>query len=308
MSDIAIRVTGVHCWDMNWIGIIAGLAASLTAGSTTLAWSPQPDPVVGEQHKIIVSYETSRQDSDGSSGSSRGSNTTLERVIAVSDLGIELEFDLPQDATAEDRARVWQYPARVLQPSGGTMRLLNGPELDARLDRWLATAEWTREVCGHWIFTWNAFLIECDPESVVAEIEAFDLRSVDVREGATYRHPGTLGSGTLSKATEGPDGATFSVSLDVDADAVRRSRAEADVAVGEMIQRPVTLETALRERSTETVTGTVEITFAVDAAGRPMRRTVVTTLETVGSDGVSETDRRTVTVERRVASGPTNLP
>ena len=292
---------------MNWIAIIAGLTASLTANSA-FALSLQAEPAVGEQHEIIVSYETSQQASDGSSGSSRGQSVLLERVIAVSSLGLELEFDLPNDATAEDRARVWKYPARVLQPSSGAMRLLNGDELEERVDRWLTAAEMSREMCGRWIFTWNAFRIECDPESVIADIEAINLLTADLREGATYRHPGTLGSGTLSRSSDGPDGAIYSVKLDVDADVVRTSRAESDVVVGEIMQQPVTLETALSERSKENVSGTVEVTFDVDASGNPTRRTVVTTVETVGPDGVSETDRRTETVERRVASGRTNRP
>lgn len=284
--------------EMNWIGIVVGLAASLTAGPV-FALSLQPDRVVGDQHEIIMSYETAQQGSDGSSGSSSGRDAMLERVVAVSDLGFELEFDLPRDATAEDRARVWQYPARVLQPSTGIMQLLNGSELEGRVDRWLASAGLTREMCGRWIFTWNAFRIECDPNSVIADIEAINLLAVDLHEGAMYRHPGTLGSAPLSRTNDRAGGSTYSVKLDVDVDAVRRSRAEGDVAVGEMMQQPVTLENALRKRSEETVTGTVEVTFDVDAKGSPTRRTVVTTLETVKPDGVLETDRQTVTVERR---------
>ena len=289
---------------MNWIGIIAGLTATLTT-SAAFAWVSPPKLAVGEEHEIIVSYETSEWGSDGSSGKSSGHNGMLERVIAASERGLELEFDLPREATAEDRARVWEYPARVLQPSSGPMQLLNGPELDARLDPWLATAGFTRQMCGRWIFTWNAFRIECDPQSVIAAIEAINLLSVDLRDGAPYRHPGTIGSGNLARTSEGPDGATFSVTLVIDADALRKSRAEADVVVGEILQRPLTLDAALRERSRETITGQVEITFNVDAAGRPTKRKVVTTLETLEFDGVTKTDRRTETVTRRVASKPT---
>lgn len=304
LVGVAIAATRVHCLCMKRIAIIAGLAVSLTATSA-LALSPQPDPAVGDTHEIVVSYETSEQGSDGSSSSSSGQDAMLERVVAIGSLGLELEFDLPSDATTEERARVWKFPARVLSPSSGEMRLLNGHELEERVDRWLAAGDMTREMCGRWIFTWNAFRIECDPESVIADIEAINLLTVDLREGAAYRHPETLGSGTLSRKAGGPDGATYSVKLYVDADAVRRSRAESDVVVGEITQRPITLETALAERSRETVSGTVEVTFDVDASGNPTRRTVVTTMETFKPDGVSETARQTVTVERRVVPEPT---
>ncbi len=290
---------------MNLTVIIAGFTALLTATSA-MAASSGFDPKAGEQHEIIVSYETSQQGSDGSSGSSRGRDAMLERVIAVSNLGVELEFDLPTDATEEDRARTWKFPARIFRSADGTMRLLNGDDLEKRIDRWLKAAEMTREMCGRWIFTWNAFRIECDSQSVMADIEAIDLLSTDLREGAAYQQPEALGSGTLSRISDGPNGATYTVTLAVDPDAVRRSRAESDVVVGKVMQDPVTLEAALDERSKESVSGTVEVTFDVDPSGNPTRRTVVTTLETVTADGVRETDRRTVTVERRVASRRTD--
>ncbi|MET3835917.1 hypothetical protein ABIB58_001258 [Brevundimonas sp. UYEF29] len=289
---------------MNWFAIIAGLTASLTANSAP-GLSPQPHPAVGEEHEVIISYVTSKQGSDGSSSSSSGQDVLLERVIAVSNAGLELEFDLPSDATAEDRARDWKFPARILQQSNGAIRLLNGDKLDERVDRWLKASEMSRDMCGRWIFTWNAFRIECDPESVIADIAAINLLNVNLREGATYRHPQTVGSGILSLTSKGPGGAVYSVRLAVDADAVRRERAESDVVVGEITQNPVTFEAAFSERSKETVSGTVEVTFDVDASGNPTRRTVVTTLDTVKPDGVSEKDRRTDTVER-VASGGTN--
>jgi hypothetical protein len=66
-----------------------------------------------------------------------------------------------------------------------------------------------------------------------------------------------------------------------------------------MMQEPVTLEEALLKRSTEEILGTVEVTFEVDQAGSPTKRIAVTTLEIVGAGGVTESHRRTVTVERR---------
>ncbi len=288
---------------MSLIAIIAAFFASLGVGSDGLSGFPGSDPTVGDRYEIIVSYETSQRSSDGSSGSSSGRNTHEERVIAVSDLGVELEFDLPEASTDEERDRVWQYPARVLQPSDGPMRLLNRPDLEVRLDRWLEAAGLPKAACGQWIFTWTAFRIECDPESVLSDIEAFDLRSADIREGAPYRHSGALGTGTLTRTSERADRITYSVRLEVDADAVRKARAESDVVVGEITQAPVTLESALMERSKETISGTVDVTFEVDAAGRPIRRTVITTIDTVHRDGVSETETRQVRVERRAIAG-----
>jgi len=261
--------------------------------------SPRAAPQAGDEFDILQKYETTERTSDGSSGSSRGGSALLERVIAVRDDGLELEFDLPTSATADDRARSWQYPARVFRSADGSMRLLNSPELDARLDGWLKAAGWTRDACGQWIFTWNAFFIECDPESVLDAIAAVDLRSADLREGAAYEAAEAKGAGTLRRTASGPDGATFDAVMAIDPDKVRRASAESDVAVGQMMQKPVTLDAALRERATDEVSGTLKITLDTDASGSVRRRTKVTTVETRRPDGTTETRTVTETVERR---------
>jgi hypothetical protein len=289
---------------MKAIAIAAVIAASFLPPLDAGAESPKAPPTAGEEHEITRSYETSQETSDGSSGSSGGRTAVVERVIGVRDGGLELEYDLPNDATAEERAREWQLPARVLKPPSGPMLLLNRAELEARLERWLEAAEWTRAVCGRWIFTWNAFRIECDPESVIETIEEYDLRSVDLRDGAPYREAEARGSGTLARIADGPDGARFAVTLEVDPDAVRRARAESDVAVGEIMQQPVTLDAALRERARETVSGTIEVTFEADVTGNARRRTKVTRLQIVGPGGRRETETVSETVERRRVSGP----
>jgi hypothetical protein len=265
--------------------------------------SPQSAPKVGEEYEISKKYETSDQTGDGSSGSSRGRDTLLERVMGIRKDGLELEYDLPKDATAEDRARTWQFPVRVFRPSSGPMQLLNQPELEARVDGWLKAARWTREVCGRWIFTWNAFRIECDPQSVIKAIEAFDLRSADLREGARYQEADARAPGTLTRTAAGPAGATFTVAMEIDPNAVRRARAESDVALGEIMRKPVTLDAALGERAKESVSGTIFVTLDADPGGNVWRRTKVTKMEIKGPDGRHETRVATETVERRAISG-----
>lgn len=256
-------------------------------------------PKIGEEHEISKRYQTSEQASDGSSGSSSGRDTLIERVIGVREGGLELEFDLPKEATAEDRARSWQFPARVFRSTNGSMQLLNRPELEARIEGWLKAAGWTRAACGQWIFTWTAFRIECDPESVIKAIEPFDLRSAGIREGASHQEPEAKSPGLLTRKSIGADSATFAVLLEIDPDAVRRARAESDVAVGEIMQRPVTLDAALRERAKEDVSGTISVTIDTDPAGNIQRRTKVTKVETKGPDSRTQSQVVTETVERR---------
>ena len=133
-------------------------------------------------------------------------------MVAVREAGLEQEYDLPKEATAEDRASSWQFPVRVFKPFlRMPMQLLNGPELEARVDSWLKAGGLTRVACGHWIFTWNAFRIECDPQSVLKTLEAFDLQTDDLRDGAVYKDPEAREPAPMKRKTVGPKGAVFFV-------------------------------------------------------------------------------------------------
>ena len=96
----------------------------------------------------------------------------------------------------------------------------------------------------------------------------------------------------------------MAVELEADPDAVRRARAESDVAVGEIMHKPVTLEAALRERAKEAVSGTISVKFDTDSDGNVRRRTKVTKLQTRKADDSSETEVVTQTLERRLISEP----
>ena len=285
---------------MLFIVIIAALPL---LANDACAKSPRSAPKLGEEYEISRRYETSQQTSDGSSGSSRGQDAIIERVIGMREDGLELEYDLPKDATEKDRARSWQYPVRIFRTTKGSMQLLNRLELEARVEGWLKAAGWTRAVCGRWIFTWNAFRIECDPQSVIKTVEAFDLRTADLREGDPYQEIGARGPGILTRKAVGPYGATFAVEMEVDPDVVRRAHADSDVAVGEIMQKPVTLEAALLERGKEGVSGTISVTFDSDSTGSVRRRTKVTKVVTKWPDGRFERQTVTETVERRPVSG-----
>jgi hypothetical protein len=147
--------------------IMTAIALSLLLATNAWAQLSPPMPAAGETYELTKSYDTSEQTSNGSSGSSRGHDTILERVIAARNTGIEFEYDFSNNAKAEDRARNWQFPARVFKPSNGAMQLLNASELEVRLEGWLKAAGSDRSVCGRWIFTWNAFRIDCDPQSII---------------------------------------------------------------------------------------------------------------------------------------------
>ena len=278
--------------------IAAAIALMLHPGD------PQPSPAqvqdrVGDTCEIRLMNISETSSDNGSSGSSRSGGMLVERVVAVRDDGVELEFDLPSDTTAEDRARDWQWPARVLRSADGSLQLLNTPELEARIDAWLALGQFPREACGRWIFTWNAFKIECDPQSVIDTLRLYDLRLGDIHDGASYTEPGGLRPTLLRLDSSGPEGSVFVAETLVDPDFVRRERAQSDVVVAEIMGEPKSLEAALQSRSEEQVTGGITTTLITAADGRVVRRTRVTSLVTTATEGVVERSTSTLMTERR---------
>lgn len=285
--------------------LVAVMTALLLQTVAARAQQPQPGSRVGEVYEIRLENVLSETTNGESSGSSSSRNMLMERVIAVHDGGVELEFDLPQDVPARNRARVWQFPVRVLRPPHGPLQLLNGPELQRRADRWLTAAQLPRAACGRWYFTWDAFQIECDPQSVIQTLASLDLRPGDLREGALYQEAGSRGSGVMRRETRGSDSAAFVVEMEVDPESVRRERAQTDIVVAEVTGgQPLALDAALRAHASERISGTIRITFETDAAGRVTRRTKVTDLVIEGPDRGRETRTSTETVERRLVSPP----
>lgn len=283
------------------LALTIGLLVGVTDAEARQVASP-PDGA-GDAYEIRVENMTASTADDGSSSSSQSGGMLIERVVAVRDDGVELEFDLRPEATAEERARDWRFPALVLKSADGSLALLKGQEMEARVDAWLTLGGMTREACGHWIFTWNAFKIECDPQSVIAMLGVFDLRFEGLTDGALHTVPGGLRPAMLKMESSGLDGAVFVGEAPRDPEAVRRERAEADVAVGEITGEPMTFETALKARSDEQVSGTISVRLVTDRLGRVTRRTTITNGITE-ADGVAERTTATVTVERRLLTTP----
>ena len=276
------------------------LAAATLVGTPSGAEPSQPGPQIGDTYGLTLERHSKQESSDGSSGSTDDRWTLMERVVAARDGGFELEYDHAKDATAEERASDWQFPARAFKPSHGAMQLLNRAELEGRVDPWLKAANLTREVCGQLIFTWNAFRIECDPQTVIKAIEAYDLQSQDVHEGAPYHAEGALGSAPLRKEKGESGGVVFVAELKTDPETVRRNRAESDVAVGEMMQKRVTLEAALQTRAKQAISGTISVKFETDSSGEVRRRSTVTKLKVHEPDGRVEDETVNETLERRL--------
>ena len=284
-----------------------------TIGAAVFLWaftahsaSVQVGYHVGDEFEIKRDIESKQEAGAGSSGSSTDRDVIMERVVGISQAGPELEYDLTKDTTPEDRARQWQFPARVLKPPHGPLQLLDRRELEVRGAAWLKSAGLTQAACGQWYFTWNAFRIDCDPQSAIDTIEGFDLGPDELIDGASYRDSKALSSTPLKRKASSPDGAVYFVEMAVDPDAVRRDQADSDVVVATIMRKPLTREAALNARATEDVAGTIAITFETDPVGHVWRQTKVTKLHIKAREGQIETRTTTETLERRLVSQRTN--
>lgn len=267
----------------------------------------RPADRVGDSFEIHLQTVSETLTDDGSSSSSRSGSALVERVTALRDNGVELEFDLPANATEEDRARAWQFPARVFRSSEGVLQLLNAAELEARVQSWLQLGGLRPEACGKWVFTWAAHKIECDPQSVLLMIASFDLRLNDLRDGAPYREAKASEPSLLRVESSGPKGAVLATRAEVDPASVRQEYAEAAAIAKAMIGDPASpiaaaLEAKAASRADEQISGTIETTFKTDATGHVTERTRLIQIEITGGSQGAEKRTTTETTTRRRAS------
>jgi hypothetical protein len=250
-----------------------------------------------------AAYEITRNViSKGSIGGSMDRDTLVQRVTGVRPDGVELEYDLPANTPAQVRAAAWQFPVRIFKPTQGNLQLLNGPELEVRVDAWLKQAGLPRTLCGRYYFSWNVFRIECDPLSTLHLIEPIDLGFTALKNGALYRAPLSSSPVTVRRKWATPYAAEFVATLNVDPDHVRRDQAQADVVIAEITKKPLTFDDALRARSAERIAGTMEVTFETDQAGLVRRRTTLTKVQSSTPNGPTQDRTITETVERRLIS------
>ncbi len=264
----------------------------------------RPAPQVGDAYEITMRRQSAEESTDGSGGDSTTTGAVVERVIGVRDDGLELEYELTSDRPAEDRAAEWQLPARIFRPFRGRPQLLNGPQLDARLDAWLRNSRIPRYACRRWDITWDGFQSECSAQSVLQAIELLDIPPGDLQDGAAYRDVMAREPAPLRRTSAGPGGATFTVELPVDPETIRRTRVEFDMDVADIAEPPLTREASVRTRSVETISGSITVTLETDPAGHLRRRVRVQRLEIREPSGRVETQITTETTERRRLSSP----
>lgn len=272
------------------------LSTSIAACSPEVSGEDREPKIPLEIYEVRFESVIDSTSEGGSSFSSRTRYGALEKVLGDRGEGIELEFDLPDGATPEDRLAQWKFPARVMATPDGGLQLLNAPEVAERIQSLLDRRGLTREACGRTYFTWAAFTVECDPGSVLEHLAPFSRPRLE--EGAAFREQGALAPAPLVLAARDADGETWVAEMALDAEYERRQRAQIDATVAEMSGKQKTLEAALKEWQDRRVAGTIITTFLRDPSGQVVSRTKVTRVETVDDDGKREVQTETETTTR----------
>lgn len=281
------------------------ILAALLSSTPVLANEGESAARVGQVYEIVQTYKTNSESEDGSrSSSSEGGNALVERVVAVRDSGIELEYDLASDVTKQNRDQEWTFPARVFKPANGPMVLTNSEELESRLAKWLKRAKWKRAVCGRWFFTWTAFKVECDPQSVLKTLADYDMRPAGLVTGMPFIDMHAKEAVPLEQVDVNKGKAVYRAVLVIDPDSVRKDSAASDVIIGEISGAPVKLEDALKAREHEHYSGTITIVIEANENGEIERRTRKSELKTVDKEGKTETEYKTVVTSRKLLLSP----
>lgn len=257
------------------------------------------DLAIGSVSSITLESTRETKGSDGSSSSSVDRDTLIEHVIEQRQDGVVLDYALPSSATTDEREMEWQFPVRVLVRADGSRQLLNRSDLEQRRDNWLKKAGLPKTACGSWYFTWNAFKVECDPDSALEIVKSFNLWLGPLDDGALYRDPAAIKPAALTRKSSGSSGATYTAILVVDPNVIRHQQAEADVEIAQILKKPLTLNDALQAQAKQQISGAIEITIETDRDGIVLRRVRKVTIRSIGADDVAKDSTLTQITQRK---------
>lgn len=256
-------------------------------------------PAAAQDYVLQLEYETdTKGDEDGSTSSASGRQAMAERVISVTPEGTEVEYSLPFDPEEIRGNERWMFPARMrIAPDGG-MTILNTEELLARNAVWLAEAKWTRDVCSRWGFSWTAYQVRCDPEAAIEAVEMHGMQPGRIAEGQPFALEGALGPVVLVRSGEHEGRTVLTGSGPVDPAFVREKDARAALVMAEITRKTLTLEDAKAKAAGITASGTLTVTFEIDAAGLVWRREDRSEITLAGASLSNGTTRARQTVTR----------
>lgn len=256
-------------------------------------------PATAQDYVLQLAYETETTGTDGEvTSSASGRQAIAERVIATTPEGIEAEFSLPFDPEDIRGNERWMFPARMTIAPDGTMTLRNAEELAARNAAWLAEAEWTAEVCSRWAFSWTAVQIRCDPGAAIEAVEGYGMHPGGLAEGQPFALEGALGPVVLSRKGESAGRIVLTGTGPVDPAHIRKQEALGALVVAEVSGEKLTPEQAEAKAAGIAASGTLTVTFEVDAAGMVWKREDASDITITGSEFSDGTRRARQTVTR----------
>jgi hypothetical protein len=265
--------------------------------AVTLAAILLSAPVAAQDYVLALEYENSTSGEEVNSSAS-GREAIAERVLAVTPQGAEIEYSLPYDPEDIRGNERWMFPARMRVGADGSKTLLNAEELAARNKAWLAESDWTEAVCSRWLFSWTAVQIRCDPRAAIEAVEGYGMQPGRLAEGQAFALPGALGPVVLAR-TGGTDGRIIlSGSAPVDPAFLREEDARGALVAAEVSGEKITEEQAVAKAAGIAASGTVSLTFEVDAAGMVWRREQVSEYRLTGSQFRDGLNRARTTVTR----------
>lgn len=256
-------------------------------------------PAAAQDYVLQLEYETETRGADGEvTSSASGRQPIAEKVIAASPEGTEVEYSLPFDPEEIRGNERWMFPARMRVAPDGTKTILNPEDLLARNAAWLAEADWPREVCSRWGFSWTAYQVRCDVEAAIEAAETYGMQPGRIVEGQPFALDGALGPVVLARAGESEGRIVLTGSGPVDPAFIREREARGALVVAEVSGETLTPEEAAAKAAAITATGTLTVTFEIDAQGLVWRREDRSEITTTGSEFSDGTRRAVQTVTR----------
>ena len=208
-----------------------------------------------------------------------------------------LQYDLPRDEEGKASSSFWYFPARVMEKPDGSLELIDKLLVEARIDLWLETHKISEKACGMWSHGGGfPFKVDCDPQSILGQIEAFDLRIPDLMAGADYSHALGEAPGTLKALPAARSG--YYVTFTVDQDKARAEEAANALILAQMLGEDLTRQQAEEDAEKIGFRGSIVIEFDLDAAGTVIRKTERTEIMVTRPDEEAETTTSLTTVTR----------
>jgi len=190
----------------------------------------------------------------------------------------------------------------ILRRTDGDLTILNHDELKLRSDTWLQSANIDSSLCGSWYFTWNAFQIVCDPNSVISLIKPLNLR-INLKNGELYSEPSAISENPLVLLENNLNSRAYRVDLELDPNTIREEKAETNRIVSEIsgTTSPLIKGKASGDPPPQ-YRGDIQITFRTNPAEQVMEKTSVATIVTSFADGRTEQETATTVIRRSLQS------